>query len=108
MMPAFRVEDRDVTGSGTRLHGVITQKERVWTASFANKQVMTSPSSVAFYHVSLIQSERQKLTKALLLRRYPKSSMVNLLHVSATVGRCQAAPSIKPDTYHSNTAAAWQ
>lgn len=28
MMPAFRVEDGDVTGSGTRLHGVITQKER--------------------------------------------------------------------------------
>jgi len=48
MMPAFRVKDGDVTGSGTRLHGVITQNKRVWTASFTNKQVVTSPRSVAF------------------------------------------------------------
>ena len=45
MMPAFRVEDGDVTVSVTSLHGVITQKKRVWTANFANKQVMTSPSN---------------------------------------------------------------
>jgi len=51
-----------VTVSGTRPHGVITQNKTAWTASFANKQVVTSSCSVACCRVSLIQSAQPKPT----------------------------------------------